>query len=188
LTFTVLMMVSIYGAVFLTLEKRSGMLRRQAAAPMTRAEMLLGKLGGRLLIAVLQIAVLLGVGRFVFGVSWGVSPGGLVLLLLAYALAVAGLSTLLGAVLRTPAQASIVGWILAMALGALGGCWWPAEVMPGWMQKFSLALPTAWAMSGFHALISFGRGFEAVLLPSLVLFGFGLVFAAVGARFLRFEA
>ncbi len=188
LTFTVLMMVSIYGAVFLTLEKRGGVLRRQAAAPLTPATLLLGKLAGRLLIAGLQIAVLLSAGRFVFGISWGASPAGLVLLASSFALAVAGLAVLLGAVLSTPAQASIVGWSVAMVQAALGGCWWPSEVMPGWLRTVSHALPTAWAMDGFHALISFGRGAEAVIVPSLVLAGFGLLFTALGARLLRFEA
>ncbi len=48
-------------------------------------------------------------------------------------------------------------------------------------------LPSAWAMDGFHALISFGHGLEAVMIPSTALLGFGLVFSAVGARFLKPE-
>ena len=86
-----------------------------------------------------------------------------------YAFAVASLSTLLGAVVRTPAQASSIGWILGMVLAALGGCWWPSEIMPRWMWNAAHVLPTAWAMDGFHALISFGRGLDGVLLPSAVL-------------------
>jgi ABC-type multidrug transport system permease subunit len=120
-------------------------------------------------------------------VSWGSSWGGLILVLACYAAAVSGLAVLLGAVLRTPEQAGSIGWILSMALAALGGCWWPAEVMPDWMRTLSLALPTGWAMDAFHTLISFGRGIEAVWLPSLVLLGFAAVFFLVGARFLRFE-
>jgi hypothetical protein len=42
-------------------------------------------------------------------------------------------------------------------------------------------------MNGFHALITFGYGLDAVLLPALVLFGFGVLFSALGARFLRFS-
>jgi ABC-2 type transport system permease protein len=72
-------------------------------------------------------------------------------------------------------------------LAALGGCWWPAELMPGWMRTLSHALPTAWAMDGFHALITFGHGLEAVLVPTTVLLGFAAVFSAAGARLLRFD-
>jgi ABC-type multidrug transport system permease subunit len=186
LSMTVLMMTLIYGAVFLTIEKQTGMLRRQSVAPLGRGRVILAKLLGRLMLAALQIAVLGAVGRFVFGVSWGRSPVGLALLLGSYAIAVAGLATLLGAVVRNPAQASAVGWIVGMVLAALGGCWWPSEVMPDWMRAAAHVLPTAWAMDGLHGLISFGQGLSGVLAPAAALLGFGGLYSARAARLRRF--
>lgn len=185
LTFFVLMMTTIYGAVFLTLEKRQGMIRRQAMLPLSRGRIFAGKLAGRMLMAGAQIAIYLLAGRLFFGISFGGSPGGLLLVLFAYAAACSGLSLLLGAVLSTPEQASTVGWIVGMVLGALGGCWWPSEVMPRWLWSAAHALPTAWAMDAFHSLISFGRGIEAVILPAGALLGFAVLFSVLGARFLR---
>lgn len=78
-------------------------------------------LAGRMLLAGVQSVVLLAAGRWLFGVSWGSSPGGLALLLGAWLLAVAALATLLGAVLSTPEQASAVGWVGSMLLAGLGG-------------------------------------------------------------------
>lgn len=187
LTMTVLMMTLIYGAVFLTLEKRQGMIRRQAALPLSRDTVFLGKLAGRFLLAGVQAVLLLLAGAFLFHVSWGTSPGGLALLLSSYLLTVAALSTFLGAILSTPEQASAVGWVSSMLLAALGGCWWPSEVMPRWLWRSAHVLPTPWAMDGLHALISFGRGIDAVVLPAAVLLGFAALFAALGARFLRFD-
>jgi len=185
LTMTVLMMTLIYGAVFLTLEKRQGMLRRQATLPLGKGAVFLGKLLGRFLLAGVQALLLLAVGRFLFHVSWGSSPGGLAFLLCAYLLAVAALSTLMGALLETPEQASAVGFVASMLLAGLGGCWWPSEVMPRWLWRTAHVLPTPWAMDGFHALISFGHGAGAVVLPAAVLLGFAAGFAVLGARFLR---
>jgi ABC-type multidrug transport system permease subunit len=187
LTMTVLMMTLIYGAVFLTLEKRQGMIRRQATLPLPRSAVFLGKLVGRLLLATVQAVLLLLAGRYLFGVSLGSSPAGLAVLLGAYLLAVAALSTLLGAVLSTPEQASAVGWVSSMVLAALGGCWWPSEVMPRWLWRSAHVLPTPWAMDGLHALLSFGRGLDAVLLPAAALLGFAALFALLGARFLRLD-
>ncbi|MCH9651043.1 MAG: ABC transporter permease [Deltaproteobacteria bacterium] len=187
LTMIVLMMTVIYGGVFLAKEKETGMLRRQASLPVTRGEIFLGKLVGRLMVAGAQILVLLLAGRFLFGVSWGNSPLGLFLVLGTYAFAVAGLSTLVGALVSTPDQASSLGWLLSMILAALGGCWWPSEIMPGWLRTAAHAFPTAWAMDGFHALISFGRGVDGVLLPALALVAFGVVFSLLGMRFLRYD-
>ncbi len=185
LTMIVLMMTLIYGGVFLITEKQQGMLRRQLSLPVSRGQVVAGKLLGRLLIAGLQIALLLFVARVVFGLSLGSSIAGLVLLAGSFAMAVACLSIFLGAVMSTTEQVSTAGWLLSMVLAGLGGCWWPKEVMPEWLQTAALALPTAWAMDGFHALISFGRGLEGVLVPSLVLCGFGVVFGVLGAKFLR---
>ena len=185
LTMFVLMMTLIYGAVFLTTEKTQGMLRRQMSLPLGRGHVILGKVGGRLLMAGLQTLLFLVAGRLLYGLSWGSSPAGLALVLCGYATAVAGLSTLMGALLSTPEQASAVGWILSMVLSALGGCWWPSEVMPPWLWRAAHVLPTAWAMDALHALVSFGRGVDAVLLPAAVLFGFGALFPLLGSRFLR---
>jgi ABC-type multidrug transport system permease subunit len=187
MTMTVLMMTVIYGAVLLVVEKREGMLRRQSSLPVSRRQIFAGKVAGRMLVAGAQIAVLVAAGRLLFGISWGGSPAGLLLLLFSYAFAVAGLATLAGALAATIEQASGVGWLLSMVLAGLGGCWWPAEIMPDWLRAASHALPTAWAMDGFHALISFGRGADAVALPAGALLAFGAAFALIGARFLRFD-
>ncbi len=59
--------------------------------------------------------------------------------------------------------------------------------MPDWLWSVPHVFPSAWAMDGLHALISFGHGLKAVMIPSTALLGFGLVFSAVGARFLKPE-
>lgn len=53
------------------------------------------------------------------------------------------------------------------------------------MFRIENVFPTAWAMDAFHALVSFGRGIEAVVFPSAALLVFGVVFAGIGARALR---
>jgi ABC-type multidrug transport system permease subunit len=185
MTFTVLMMTLIYGAVFLTIEKREGMLKRQLTLPISRTTILAGKVLGRVFIAMLQIAILVLAGRFLFNLDFGRSTPALVTLLLSYAFAVAGIATFLGAILANPEQASIVGWLSSMVMAAMGGCWWPSEVMPAWLRTAAHVFPTTWAMDGFHALISFGRGFEAVVGPSAALIGFGAFFTLLGARKLQ---
>lgn len=187
LTMTVLMMTVIYGGVFLTLEKRDGTLRRQAAGPIGPTGLLAGKLLGRLLVAGTQTLLLLVAGRLIFGLDFGSSPAGLAILLASYAFCAAGLATLCGAVFRTPEQASAIGWLAAMVMSALGGCWWPSEIVPRWLWHAAHVFPTAWAMDAFHALISFGRGIEAVLLPAGILLAFGVGFTLLGSRRLRLE-
>ncbi len=76
-----------------------------------------------MLIAGMQIVILVVAGGTLFGVDYGRSSTGLLLLLVSYAVAVAALSTMLGALLSTPEQASSIGWMTSMVLAAMGGCW-----------------------------------------------------------------
>lgn len=185
MSFTVLMMTLIYGAVFLTIEKREGMLKRQLTLPISRATILAGKVLGRVFVAMFQIAILVAAGRFIFHLDFGHSVAALAVLLLSYAFAVAGIATFLGAILANPEQASVVGWLSSMVMAAMGGCWWPSEVMPGWLREAAHVFPTTWAMDAFHALISFGGGFDAIALPCAALVGFGVLFSWIGARRLQ---
>jgi ABC-2 type transport system permease protein len=176
----------IYSALLLTQEKQTRCLARLASQPVSRFGLLTGKLLGRLALAMGQSVILLIAGRLM-GVYWGPSPVGLFLLLVCLGLACASLGMMIGAVLRTPEQAGAVGWILPLFLSAIGGCWWPLEVVPHWMQVAGHISPAAWAMGALHGLISFGRGGEVVIVPCLVLLGYTAVFLAVGARKLRME-
>ncbi len=179
-----LMNTTISGAVLLTQEKQSRVLARLATLPIPYAGLLAGKILGLLGIAAVQGSVIIIMGRFL-GVWWGPSLPALLLLLLCLGLAAAALGIFLGGFLRTPEQASAISWIIPLFLGAIGGCWWPLEVVPSWMQTFGHVSPAAWAMDGLHGLISFGKGAEAVLLPCLVLLGYAVVLTSIGSRLLR---
>ena len=73
-----------------------------------------------------------------------------------------------------------------MALGALGGCWWPIEIAPRWMQTLALCLPTGWAMDAMHRLVSFGD--PAAAVPHVLALGAGAgVLGGVAARVFRYE-
>jgi ABC-type multidrug transport system permease subunit len=77
--------------------------------------------------------------------------------------------------------------VTANVLGALGGCWWPIEVTPEWMQKLQLLLPTGWAMDALHKLISFGYG-PVTVFPHLAALTLGSVFLlAASVRAFRYQ-
>ncbi len=190
----IIMMVMIAGAVYLTEEKLSGVLRRLAVAPLSRRGLIAGKLTGLVMLALLQAAVLVAAGSVLSGLGlfgadfyWGSSPLGLALMILSFAVAAAGITLFFGAILATPTQASAVSWLAGMVMAGLGGCWWPLEIVPAWLRTAGHVFPTAWMMDGMHQLISFGNGLQAVLVPALVLLGYGLVFGVLGARFLRIQ-
>ncbi|HZI94995.1 MAG TPA: ABC transporter permease [Patescibacteria group bacterium] len=158
-----------YGAALLASERRQGILRRLAVSPMRRWELIAGKALGRIAVALVQVGVFVLMSLTIFRIEWGSSPIGLALLVLAFVCAAAAIGMLGGTLFSSPDAASGVGIVVVLAMSALGGCWWPSEVMPGWLRQASFIFPTAWAMNGLHELLSWGGGVREVRLHCLVL-------------------
>ena len=184
--FTLLVMLS-SGAVLLVIERREGLLRRLAATPLTRGSVVIGKWGGKLILGLVQIAFALLAGRLLFDLDWGEQLPMVLLVLLFYATLVSALGVLLGSVARTEGQAIGLGVLSANILAALGGCWWPIEVTPAWMQKFSLVLPTGMTMDALHRLVSFGRPASSALPHLAALAVLALVAGLLATRLFRYE-
>jgi ABC-2 type transport system permease protein len=184
--FTLLVMLT-SGAVLLVIERREGLLRRLAATPIPRGSVVLGKWGGKLTLGLLQITFALLAGRLLFGFDWGPRLPMVLLVLLLYAALVAALGVLLGSLAKTEGQAIGLGVICANILAGLGGCWWPIEITPPWMQTFSLVLPTGTTMDALHRLVSFGRPATSVLPHLVALALLGLVAGWLATRLFRYE-
>ncbi|MBU1701495.1 MAG: ABC transporter permease [Candidatus Eisenbacteria bacterium] len=180
----VLQMSLIYGGIFMVLDRQTGRLRRLATTPAGPLQIFLGKILGLSILALMQTFVLVVVSRFLFHLHWG-SPIALSILILAYIFSVASLGITLGAFAKTPEQARGLGLLFTMILSSLGGCWWPMEIVPKAGQIFGHLFPTAWAMDGMHQIISFGNGVSAILMPALVLCGYGLLFLLAGTALFR---
>jgi len=144
------------GAIMLVVEREHGLLRRLASAPISRAALVLGKWLARVALALVQLAFAMVLGSVLFRVDWGQSVPMVFAVLVAWAAFNASLALLLGSAARTTAQATGIGVLASLALAALGGCWWPIEITPKWMQSLALALPTGWTMDALHQLVSFG--------------------------------
>jgi ABC-type multidrug transport system permease subunit len=184
----VLISTMTYGAGLLSEERKKGILRRLAASPMTRTELLAGKLAGPCLIASAQVCVFILMSATVFRVDWGRSPAGLIAVLASFILGAAALGLLGGSLFASGDAAAGFGLVLVLAMSALGGCWWPSEVMPDAPRKAGHAFPAAWAMDGLHQILSWGGGLRDVLLPCAVLLAFAAAATALAMRLIKLSA
>jgi len=189
LMFVMLVALS-WGAASLGKERETGMLRRIATAPISRAEIVMGKIGGRFLTAALQVTVLvlfMAGGRAVGLFQIGGNASSIWLILMLYAACVAPLGVAVGSWFSDPDRASSIGVMMTIALAAVGGCWWPLEIVGGPLRTAAWLTPTAWAMRALSGIISFGNTFGEIL-PSLgVVAAFGIVFSILATRLLRIE-
>lgn len=184
--FTLLVLLTSSGTT-LVQERTEGLLRRLAAAPISKAEVIAGKWDGRMVLSAVQISVALMFGTFLFRMDWGPNLGMVILVLVAWGGFCASAGLWLGTVARTQAQAGGLGVLAANVLAALGGCWWPIEVTPEWMQFVQKLLPTGWTMDALHKLISFQAG-AATVIPNIVMLSLAAaVFAWLAVRGFRYE-
>ncbi|MDA3935704.1 MAG: ABC transporter permease [Actinomycetota bacterium] len=168
-------------------EREQGTLRRLLVVPASRPIILSGKVAGVIGGSALEATILVGLGAVAFGVPWGKEPLALLLVLGAYILAASGLAVFVTATVRTRGQLSAAGPVLTTALAMLGGCYWPIEITPGYMQTIAKFTPTGWAMSGLLDVVARNQGLEAAWLPAGILILFAAVTFAAGLTVLKFE-
>ena len=171
-------------------ERRQGTLKRLRAAPLSRPQILMGKLLPCFLLSVGQGLFLLIAGRLVFGMSWGSEPWWLVPVVLCTSLSAMGLALLVAAMARTEAQVAIYGTLLVLVLAGLSGCLMgDRELMPENMQQLSLITPHAWALVAYKQLLAnpADPNVFLVLQSCAVLAGFGLVFILLAWSLLRLD-
>lgn len=184
--FTLLVLLTSGGSL-LVLERKKGLLRRLASAPVSRTEVVSGKWAGRMVLAAVQVTVALGIGTLLFKMDWGPNLAMVVVILAAWAGFCASAGLLIGSVASTEAQAGGLGVLAANALAALGGCWWPIEITPPWMQMLQNFLPTGWTMDALHKLISFQSGAASALPQLAIIVAATVVVAALAVNRFQYE-
>ncbi len=171
-------------AVSLLQERETGVLRRLLAAPIPSGAVIAGKMLAYLIIVCLQVILLFGVAKFVFGVPLGKSPVGLALLTLAVGLAATSLGMLLAAVSKTSRQANSLGFVLGFVLAGMGGAvainpgmmFFQAEGFMGFLAKLT---PHGHAVKGFYSLMTENATIVQILPQVLILLGMSAIFYLV---------
>jgi ABC-2 type transport system permease protein len=180
-------MFAVLGGMALMIEdKRQWTMQRLASMPVTRSQLLGGKILGRFSLGMMQYLIVFAVG-VVVGQSFGRDLLALVLIMLAFALCVTALSFALGSFVKDETQAAGLTNLLGISLAALGGAWWPLEIVPELMRTVGHISPVAWAMDGYTSLI-FENGGLATVYPSiLILLAAAVVFFVLGVRRFRYD-
>ncbi len=173
------------GMAGLIVERRQWTLQRLASMPISRSQLLGGKILGRFTLGMIQYGVVFAVG-VVTGLNFGRDPLALVLTMLTFTLSVTALSFALGTRLDNEFQAGSLSTLLGLTLAPLGGAWWPLEVMPPFMRTLGHISPVAWAMDAYKSLMFQNGDLSTVWLPLTVLLGMTIISFAIGVRRFRY--
>ena len=139
------------GGKSLLSEQSGGTLPRLLVTPTNSSQVLAGKMLGIFLTGVVQLLILIVGTALLFNLQWG-DPLGVLVLVLAAALAATGWGMLLAALCKTPGQVSTIGSAVMLIFGILGGSFTNIAAMPAWVNLLSRLSPNRWGLDGFETL------------------------------------
>jgi ABC-type multidrug transport system permease subunit len=161
-------------------ERRQGTLVRLRAAPLTRGQILLGKLVPCLMLSLFQGFFLLLAGYLIFGMHWGPNPLWLIPLVFSTSFAAMGMAMLIAGTARTETQVAVYGTLLVLVLAGISGTFMPRYLMPEAMKHLSYITPHAWALDAYLQLLTNPNpNLEVVAEACGVLTAFGAGFLLV---------
>jgi ABC-2 type transport system permease protein len=169
-------------AMALVRERERGTLEQLIVTPLTKTELMLGKITPYVGVGLAQMTAVLLLGRFVFAVPLT----GNVLLLYAIALlfVVASLAfgLFISTLVRTQQQAMQVAFFFVLPNILLSGFMFPRQAMPAFFQAVGLALPLTHFLKVLRGILLKGVGLEALWREVAVLTGMSVVLIVASVR------
>ena len=168
--------------------RNSKLLRRLQLSPVPVVSVVAARVVVTVLIALVQMAIFVGLGMAAFGLqltgSWWMG----IPLLVAGTMSFMSLGLLAGAVAKTQEGAVNLANFVVLPMAFLSGSFFPLDGSPGWLQAVSRLLPLRHLNDGMLDVMVRGRGAGAALAPIAILLAFAAVVTVVAVRLFRWDA
>lgn len=168
--------------------RQSKLLRRLQLSPLPARTIVGARVVVTIVVALVQMAIFVGLGTLAFGLrltgSWWMG----VPLLVCGTLSFMAIGLLAGAVARTTEGAVNMANFIVMPMAFLSGSFFPLDGAPSWLQVVSRALPLRHLNDGMLDVMVRGQGPVSALAPMAVLLGFAFVLTLVAARLFRWDS
>jgi ABC-2 type transport system permease protein len=182
-----LMQVGIFAAVPLVADRQKLILKRLQATPLRRWQLVGSNVLMRLLIAVVQTAIIVGVGSVAYHVqiagSW-LLIGALVLL---GSVTFIALGYVIASFAPTEEAANGMTSVVQFPLMFLSGTFFPIDAMPDALKTVARALPLTYLGDALRQVMVDGTPFSPLWVCFAVLAGWLVVCFGIAARFFRWQ-
>ena len=164
-------------------EKRTGLLDRVRSGPVGAWAIIAGRGLSTVAASVLSLAVIWAFTSVALGADWG-DPVGVVAVILAASLAVAGIAGFVAATARTEQSAETLALVVGFTSALLGGAFIPLSQLPPLLAALGILTPLGQALRAF-ALLSAGDATLVDVLPWIAaLLAWAVATGLVAARLL----
>ena len=180
-------------AMSLYSEKKTGTFRRLLAAPLAKAELLVGKMLPGFVIILAQVVVIFGASVLLLPLIGldrlylGNDIFALVVLSVLIALCSSSLGLLIAAFAKTEGQISGISVVAMWVMGAVSGAFVPTFFLGEFLGTIGKVTPHYWAVSAYTALFVRGQTLANIGPELAILTGFTAVFFAIGLWRFKFE-
>lgn len=171
-----------YAMMSILQESEEGTLARLFTTPTNRTTILAGKFLAVLFTVIVQGAVLLAAGRYIFNIRWG-ETGSFLLSFMGQMFASVGLATLLVSFVKSSKQAGFVFGGALTTLGMISGLF-TANIQIAAFDLMGNFTPQGWVLKAWKLSLA-GQPAGELILPFLVLTTMGIVMFAAGAMMFR---
>lgn len=173
-----------YTAIALVRERERGTLEQLQVTPVTRLEIIIGKILPFVLIGLLQMTLIAALMVFVFDVPIAGSVPQLYLASVLFIAAVLGLGMLLSTIAKTQMQAIQLSFIFLLPSVFLSGYVFPIEGMPRFFQLLTYVIPLKYYLLLVRGIVLRGASITELWEPLAWLAGFtALIIGLAVARF-----
>ena len=167
--------------------RQTKLLRRLQLAPVSTRTVVGARVSVTLAIALVQMAIFLGVGTLFFdltltGAWWMAIP-----LLLVGTLCFMAIGLLAGALTKTQEGAVNAANFMVLPMAFLSGSFFPLDNAPQWLQALSQLLPLKHLNEGMLDVMVRGEPWTAALVPMGILAGFAVVVTLIAAKLFRWD-
>ena len=161
-------------------ERKQNTLARLHSMNVSIVSMSISKAIPYMVINQIQVVIMLGVGKYLvplFDTPALLINGSLIALgaiSIALSSTAIGISSLIAVSAKSSEQATTIGGILNILLGAIGGVMVPKFIMPETMQKLTELSPMSWGLDGFLDIFLLSADLSMILSKVTLLFSFGV--------------
>lgn len=180
----IMMMVILYGGITVMEDRKKGIMGRMLFSPLSTGGLFQAKLLGRWLMGMMQALLLFTVGKIFFKLDLGNIPLSL-LVIAVFSLSMAALSVFIGSLCAKEDLIIGIAVLLANVFAALGGCWWPIEVVPPAVRQAGMVSPAYWAMDALHKLRFFQGGLSDILPHLGILMGIAVALSVLAGKYFK---
>ncbi|WP_195210415.1 ABC transporter permease [Actinomarinicola tropica] len=172
------------GSYALIVSRQLGISRRMLSTPTSSRSIILGEGLGRFVIGIVQGAYILVATLLLFDIEWGGLLGATAIVVAVAAVAAAA-AMIFGTFFSNPEQASGIGVVASLALGALGGAMMPIELFSDTLAAAARFTPHYWAIDAFAELIRHDGGLADIWSQLAVLLAIASVLLVIASWRMR---